>query len=323
MGEGYSFVPDEAVPRKKDQILNTDQQDSTGEFVQQEEVSQQIDHNNVPDPELWEQLESQAESVVNQIQEKILRHDYSFIIGDDASGRLPALLFSRLLGNIYEKDGIKKPETRFMAGSRDLVGQEAENKRKIIEDYLREQVLPEVAARKGKVLIVTDTIYSGKSLMPLVDALTALRIPCEVVTLQFVPGFAPKSTMEANLGARIYAGEDNDEDPEIYGRNDLSGVHKKAESLHAESNAHLPKEDGKYNTKVMAEARHRTAEIADKLTEELLSLPRKKPSVFDFLKKQRTQYYLKKESLHYGDDSFGCVNATHFFNIWCGRAKAS
>ncbi|MEI7792682.1 MAG: hypothetical protein WCI57_04335 [Candidatus Berkelbacteria bacterium] len=277
MGEGYSYVPDGVAPKEEDVTPSADQPDTTVEAVPQEEAPQQIDRAKVPDPELWAQLESQAESIIYQIQEKILHHDYSFIIGDDSSGRLPVLLFSRLLANIYEKDGIKKPETRFLAGSRDLIGREAEDKKKLIENYLREQVLPEVAARKGKVLIVTDTIYSGKSLMPLVNALNSLRIPCEVVTLQFVPGYAPKSTMEANLGAHIYAGEDNDDDPEIYGRNDLSGVYKLANRLHANSN--------KSDTKVLGEARQRTAAIADKLTERLESLPRKKPSVFDVFKR--------------------------------------
>jgi hypothetical protein len=287
MEEGYSYVPKGVAPEEEDVTPSADQPDTTVEAVPREEVLQQIDQANTLDPKLWVQLESQAENVVNQSREKILLHDYSFVIGDDASGRLPVLLFSRLLANIYEKDGVKKPETRFLAGSRDLVGQEAEDKRKMIEDYLREQVLPEVAARKGKVLIVTDTIYSGKSLMPLVNALTSLQIPCEVVTLQFVPGYASKSTMEANLGARIYAGEDNDDDPHIYGRSDLSGVHKEAGSLHAESNAHLPKEDGKYDTKVLAEARQRTAGIADKLTLKLENTPRKKPGIFDFFKSNR------------------------------------
>lgn len=266
MGEGFAYVPDGVAPQKED-------------------LAAKNEAPEVLDDKLWAQLESQAESIINQIQEKILRHDYSFVIGDDASGRLPALLFSKLLANIYEKDGLKKPETRFLAGSGDLVGQEAEAKKKVIEDYLREQVLPEVAARKGKVMIVTDTIYTGKSLMPLVDALASLRIPCDIVTLQFIPGYASKNTMEANIGAHIYAGEENEINPEIYGRSELSGVHKDVESLHAESNAHLPKEDGKYDTKVLAEARQKTAGIADKLTEKLENMPKKKSGIFDIFKR--------------------------------------
>lgn len=251
MSEGVPYVPDGVVPEEND-------------------LTPKIDQVDLPDDKLWAQLESQAEIIINQIQEKILHHDYSFVIGDDASGRLPALLFSRLLTNIYEKDGIEKPETRFLAGSRNLTGQEAIDKEKMIEDYLREQVLPEVARRKGKVLIVTDTIYTGKSLKPLADALYSLKIPFEVATLRFIPGYASKNTKGSCLRARIYAGELSSE---IYGRSDLSGVHKDEKSLHAESNAHLPKEDGKYNTKVLADARHRTAVIADKLTEKLEQLP--------------------------------------------------
>jgi len=233
--------------------------------IDSKEDSPQIDELPLSSEKLFCQLEDLSDEIVQQIKQEIEQHQFPVIIGDDASGRLPAIIFHGLISRVNLRDGLEKPKTLFLAGSRLTNVAETKEKTDLIERYLSKiEISKSVDSKKEKILIVTDTIETGKSLLPLILTLGKLKIPYEIVTLSRIERY-PKGMLEANLGSRIVEGEvEREYAPMIYGRNDLSGVNKEDANLFAQSTRQTP--DQNYDKSVRA-SRERIASIADNLYE--------------------------------------------------------
>lgn len=62
-------------------------------------------------------LREPFQKIFLKLQESIDSGEYNLIIGDDASGRIPALVVRNFIKEVYAKRGYPKPATRFFAGS--------------------------------------------------------------------------------------------------------------------------------------------------------------------------------------------------------------
>ena len=135
-----------------------------------------------------EELRRPTESILNQLKPEIDSGAYGVIIGDDASGRLPAILLWKILGIVYEKRGYPKPLLRFVAGSTGLAeGTFNFNTKK--EDVgrhigrIRRDVKSDEAPSRLKALIVTDTIATGESVQMLMNGIKENNWTADVATI--------------------------------------------------------------------------------------------------------------------------------------------
>lgn len=61
-------------------------------------------------------LEAPLRRIIEQLKERLKRGDYGLIIGDDASGRIPAIILGNFIKKISEQNGLNGPETIFIPG---------------------------------------------------------------------------------------------------------------------------------------------------------------------------------------------------------------
>lgn len=161
-------------------------------------------------------------TVLEKIREKIENGEYSVIIGDDSSGRIPTYIIRKIIEKVYKKNGIKNPKTIFITGMPIKNYELKEERIEFIKKNIR------IAMRKrisGRGLIVTEYIETGLSIFPIVKALKEMNIPFDVISLSSMNNKSLEFA-ESTLGTKIITSEENNSPPDIYRRSDLSGVDK-------------------------------------------------------------------------------------------------
>ncbi len=131
---------------------------------------------------------------------------YNLLIADDASGRIPALIFRKIINEIYNENQLQSPKVLFIPGQR--LSSDQNISKKIsdhINKYLENVHLPQT---ETKSLVITNTISSGKTLEVLSDALTKSGIDCDIVATSLeVPHtktLKRKEELEDSIGRKIY-----------------------------------------------------------------------------------------------------------------------
>ena len=218
-------------------------------------------------PEIEHLFEPMGE-LISRMRRSIQKGEYKLLIGDDASGRVPTFIFTQFLKSVYEKNNMKGPATAFLAGARGLEGEEAATKSAEIEEFLNERYTEDLSLMRrhgGMVLVVTDTIVTGKSLQPIADALSRLGITFEIASVAGAKD--ERDDLQRKLGGRIFFGGQGI--PGIYDPNehDLHGVWKDAHELFA----HALKKEAPDRRAVEIQKKIQSArEDANKLVKELL-----------------------------------------------------
>lgn len=178
------------------------------------------------DCEILQSLSDPIKRILSQIESQVATGKYQLIIGDDASGRLPALLLGGVIRDIARKYAMQIPEMRFVAGTRGYNRNMDKNKKAKLNAYLEE--LKKSIPSLQNVLVVTDIIETGASLEPLTRSIFEAGLSCEVASM-IVTADDFDRTRE-RIGAEIISGEGGGE---VYGKTSLSGVKKDREDLHA------------------------------------------------------------------------------------------
>ena len=178
-----------------------------------------------------EDLRRPTESILNQLKPEIDSGTYGVIIGDDATGRLPAFLLWKTLGIVFEKRGRQRPLLRFIAGSTRLRREprEYDSKKEILEHHLgqmKHEMNSREASNQQKALIVTDTIDTGESVRMLMNGIYAHNWSADIATI----GFLGSAELEHEFKSKIAVGSTKLPKLYVYGRN-LSGVSKDKSKL--------------------------------------------------------------------------------------------
>ncbi len=145
--------------------------------------------------------------LLHELHEPIAGNDYSVILGDDTSGRIPALLIGKVINSYNKEHGLPSIPVRFVQGSgRD---EDREQVFSAVEDRLNR--LP-ATARAGRVLVVTEGISSGKSIAHLGAGITASGMEFDVAALDGT-GFSRDTTQKGRrrffiVGKRAQVVED-------------------------------------------------------------------------------------------------------------------
>jgi hypothetical protein len=209
--------------------------------------------------EIFETAEEYFDKLLQKMLPAIKNHEYSVIVGDDASGRIPTLVLRKFIAESYKRDGVEPPETFFYAaGLRNDEKLTLEVYEKIYNDFKKK------AKKDGKALIVTEYIFKGRSIGGLVDAVKKAGMDCDVAALTIHNEGIYKRGQENLKNIDVYYGEDNAKEL-FYNDSRQAGVWKdKSKSeIHSE-----PKVT--YNERSIEEARKDIDALAQSLIEKYL-----------------------------------------------------
>ncbi len=183
------------------------------------------------------QLRNPLKNIIGELSAGIDSGEYGLIIGEDTSGRISTLILNDVLGTLYKEKGYDEPKTVFVTGSGgsggqlDGIGLEVKmaNLAMYIKDVLSKQTDTE---KFKKVLISTETIQKGYSLLPLVQVLRELGLDFDIVSIG-IEKTKSLDDIQKLLGTKIYYGMRGT--PDVKGQRGLSGVDKTSENFISKS----------------------------------------------------------------------------------------
>lgn len=164
-----------------------------------------------------EELRTPIKNILDQLRSEIDSGTYKIILGDDASGRIPTIIFGNVLSSIYLEKDSKVPQIRFIPAHPEIPKQPLDNEVKKISRKME---------MSGKVLIVTDTILFGGHLRPVAEALKNNNLKFDIASIG-IEGGAPRNKvedLEKEWDCKIAWGMEGT--PSIYYNKSLSGVFK-------------------------------------------------------------------------------------------------
>ncbi|MBI5153105.1 MAG: hypothetical protein HZA36_01460 [Parcubacteria group bacterium] len=182
-------------------------------------------------PEI-EELREPIKRLLEQIRPHLEGGDYQLLVSDEASGRIPALIFLKVINRVYGKKGL--PKLRFIpiAGrnikiedrrTREMHDQKIEH----IAVELTEKILstmPEGGSRKA--LVVTDAINSWAAMGTITKALRKANVGFEIATIGMTERATEFKPLWESTGVTIYW-DNLTETPRLYQKEKLSGVRQK------------------------------------------------------------------------------------------------
>lgn len=179
----------------------------------------------IQNPEI-EELRQPVQNLLRQLAPNINTGAYAVILGEDASGRIPTLIFRKVIGEIYQRLGLSQPypETHFFA-SYCPPAQEVSSQ---FKTYLERGNIPQKAQGK-RVLIVTEQITSGDHMKPYLQCLRDSKVGIyrDVATTGASRSsyFSKDGKFKDLLQATIFSGR-RSLLPGIYDNHLLAGVEK-------------------------------------------------------------------------------------------------
>lgn len=166
-----------------------------------------------------EALKKPIENILTELKDEIDSGQYKMILGDDASGRIPADIFGNVLRLIYKDHNLDVPQIRFIAANPDIPWGPLDA---AIKQFKRGLETNE----SDKVLIVTDTIASGRHLQPVVNSFHKNGVKFDVATIGVAGDnlYETVDLLQKQWNCNIVCGELGV--PSIYNQRDLGGVFK-------------------------------------------------------------------------------------------------
>ena len=160
-----------------------------------------------------EELRYPMKKILDELRPEIDKGNYNLIIGDDASGRIPTLVFNSVIRELYKEKNYSNPAVYFVACQRFFSQKEQEIKKSLAVNSYISKIKEEIEKEGGdvtKALVVTDTIASGSSLMPIAESLKQNNVDFDVATIGMVCDATildvRKQRIEKLLGAKIVWG---------------------------------------------------------------------------------------------------------------------
>ncbi len=161
--------------------------------------------------------------MLGQLAPNINTGTYTVILGEDVSGRIPALIIRRVINEIYQRLGFPPLTTFFFAGYKSVSLQTTEREtKKQFEDLVRRNNFPKKTSTE-KALVVTDVVKNGDHLCHYLDVLNDLGINFDVATIGFYE--YGKRFLENELRVMVYGGRMN-YTPLLWYNKGLQGVRK-------------------------------------------------------------------------------------------------
>ena len=140
------------------------------------------------------EIEPAVISLVKQLKEKFSQGEYDTFISDDVGGRIPTLILRKIF---KELNPDKKIETVFVAsGKTYFPTAEDPGKYKQLQEYLKK-----ATNKTKKALLVTQFIFTGKTLLKMTDALEDAGVDdFDMATIDAMPHFDEEEDLRQRLG---------------------------------------------------------------------------------------------------------------------------
>lgn len=255
----------------------------------QEEYSDELPrHDQIVIENITNGMENPIKKILSQLKPHIDSGEYKVIIGEDASGRIPAFAMHKILSAIYQANGFSPPQTRFVAGSRDNTWLKDifQKKKSNLREYIEElRSFLGVDDTEGRMLIVTEYIQTGRSLQLLVDLLNEAGIKYDIATFGIERGGVHEE-LEEKWGAQIVSG--SNQNPLLNGLHRYGGVVKDNPNIHARKLRDGDKEYHGYGGEI-------ENEIFDEYTQARINTSRKRASQ---LAEKIVSEYFQENQLH-------------------------
>lgn len=182
-----------------------------------------------------EDLRSPTQKILKQLHNQIEKGEYTIIIGDDTSGRIPTLIVGGVVKELYNKKNFPSPLVRFIAGNvLDRKGMTSEF------NEFAEKLKDESEERFGsdhtqKVLIVTEFMDTGMTLEQFIMNFKAKGMPCDVATIGSEKNIFQRFHFGRRMGSKIMRGQKKA--PKILRsrKAEITGVAKDYKHLFSES----------------------------------------------------------------------------------------
>lgn len=189
--------------------------------------------------------------IYRRYQSEIEQGKYGLILGDDVSGRIPALIFAEVIKDTYADRGYAPPLVRFVSGGRhtthDLFEspEELERRMQTTEDLLRHFAKEtERSGGKSGVLFVTEAIIVGDSMSSFLNGVKRADLDVDIAAVGVLDRGVKKVKEQHNV--RIEAGQEGL--PSIYGDRTITGLQKQrgapvahaAHTVHPFTNVNAP-----------------------------------------------------------------------------------
>ncbi|QQR64522.1 hypothetical protein IPH92_03060 [Candidatus Kaiserbacteria bacterium] len=226
------------------------------------------------------ELHESIGKMLEPVLEKIENGEFQLLIGDDTSGRIPALIVRKIINVAYENTGRPKIPTHFIAGTSIHSNKEGLSLKELelgvakkeaeISAYIAE-LKTESSLNISDALIVTEFIESGEGLIPVIKALQGNNITPVILTTN-INSYKVARAMETELNVPLVSyGKKSPVPPSLFDKKDLSGVAKHYFDLHAKPiRLGISEDERKMILAKMTIARDEADRVADKLVAELL-----------------------------------------------------
>lgn len=111
----------------------------------------------------------------------IREHKYNVVLGDDSSGRVPALVIGGLMKEIYKEDNLESPQILFLSGGRH--GGKEKQRDKKVDEYTGKLLKNKKIRPEDKILFVTEYLGSGQSEARIINILKKQGLTCDLAYL--------------------------------------------------------------------------------------------------------------------------------------------
>ena len=236
--------------------------------------------------ETIEELEEPLARILEDLRPELEKGSYKVVLGDDASGRIPALILAKAIAEIYKVRNYDKPLVRFIAGGKQYRGVvRREDLKEDLRNHLQRvgedagilnagtfsQIktwLSHISGKDKKILIVTDVVTTGKPLQFFVENLLENNIPVDTATVAIRSDQSEEEIINT-VGTRVFSGDtkgSNSPVPKIWSKSELSGVSKTRLDLFA-----YPTKRDVDDKKQSQEATNFARKVANEVAERLVS----------------------------------------------------
>lgn len=210
------------------------------------------------------ELEQPLTVLLEKLRPDILEGNYKIVIGEQVSGHVPALILGHAIKLIYRAQKLDPPIQGFIAGSRDQRYEAGERKTRLITPYiteLREKVAPDTAwellkptplshiarffkKKKAKALVISETIHTGVSITPILEAFRRNHIRPDIAMLYFDnQDEMSVQDLERELQAHVVdAAAFPNQGENFFLYRELTGLTKNPEELFAQSMSLTPEQ---------------------------------------------------------------------------------
>ena len=171
-----------------------------------------------------EELEKPILHILKELQPAIDKGEYTLLISDDRSGRIPAMILGWAVKYICEAKKLEHPLFRPLAASTRDLGGLAQYKAEALDEHVKKiRDTLDKRGTAGRALVVSEFISTGKGLDTLMETLAANNIARDVAVVGLSPGVS-KRELEEKWKCRVIEGGLS-KIPAVYGTH-LSGIKK-------------------------------------------------------------------------------------------------